>query len=436
MAKYWKKILLGVLVLVVLAGIIASLPPVRDRLSTHLDNLKAQIYYELHPPEKVSFVPQDEVAKIVQQTIQALTPSASTSGSASPTPTPEVVKETSTPTIVPTPLPASVNLQGIRYMTQHFGMNECAPTNLAMALSYWGWSGTREDPVQYLKPFPDDKNVMPYEMASYVQDKTDLAAIVRWGGTSQIIKSLLAAGYPVVVEQGVFLPDISTGQPSWMGHYLVVSGYDDASQVFIVQDSYLPDGNNYHLSYDKMVGDWRSFDYVFLVVYPKDKKNDLFTVLGSYADEASSDRIAGQIASNEISTLSGVDQFFAWFNRGTSLVHLQDYKGAANAYDEAFKVYSGLPEDNKRPWRMMWYQTGPFYAYYFTDRYQDVVQLATITINAASQPYLEESFYWRARAEVALGDNQDATNDVRTSLKYHPGFSPSLDLMNQLGITN
>jgi tetratricopeptide (TPR) repeat protein len=305
-----------------------------------------------------------------------------------------------------------------------------------MALSYWGWSGTREDPVQYLKPFPDDKNVMPYEMASYVQDKTDLAAIVRWGGTSQIIKSLLAAGYPVVVEQGVFLPDISTGQPSWMGHYLVVAGYDDASQVFIVQDSYLPDGNNYHLSYDKMVGDWRSFDYVFLIVYPKDKKNDLFTVLGSYADEASSDRIAGQIASNEISTLSGVDQFFAWFNRGTSLVHLQDYKGAANAYDEAFKVYSGLPEDNKRPWRMMWYQTGPFYAYYFTDRYQDVVQLATITINAASQPYLEESFYWRARAEVALGDNQDATNDVRTSLKYHPGFSPSLDLMNQLGITN
>jgi len=431
-----KKIALLVLALVVLVGIIAMLPPVRDRITTHLNNLKAQIYFALYPPEKVSFIPQDEVARVVQMTIQALTPTPSAIGSASSTNAPEIPEVTTAPKVAPTPLPASVNIKGIRYMDQHFGFNECAPTNLAMALSFWGWPGKAQDTSQYLKPYPQDKNVMPYEMVSYVQDKTDLAALVRWGGTAQLVKSLLAAGYPVVVEQGVTLPDMSTGKPSWMGHYLVVSGYDDAKKIFIVQDSYLPGGNNYHLSYDQMIGDWRSFDYVFLIVYPKDKQNDLFAALGNYADEASSDRIAGAIASNEISTFSGVNLFYAWYNRGTNLVQLQDYKGAAAAYDEAFTVYATLPQDNTRPYRMTWYQTGPYYAYYFTGRYQDVLNLANTTIKTTTQPYLEESYYWRAKAEVALGDHQAAAGDLQTSLKYHPGFSPSLDLMNQLGIKN
>jgi tetratricopeptide (TPR) repeat protein len=227
-----------------------------------------------------------------------------------------------------------------------------------------------------------------------------------------------------------------TGVFDWMGHYTVVSGYDNASQNFTVQDSYLSNGNNLQVPYDGLVSEWRSFDYVFLIVYPKDKQNDLFNVLGSYADEASSDRTAIQIASKEISNFSGVDQFYAWFNRGTSLVHLLDYKGAADAYDQAYTIYATLPKDKNLPFRMTWYQTGPYYAYYFTGRYQDVVQLATQTIGTTHEPYLEESFYWRAKAELALNDKQAATNDLNTSIKYHPGFSPSLDLMNQLGINN
>jgi len=433
--KSLKKIAWLVLVLVVLVGLIAILPPIRERISTHLNDLEAQIYFELHPPQKFSFVPQDQVARVVQLTIQALTPSPTSTVSTNRTPTPEAVKETSTPTVVPTPLPASVDLQGIRYMNQNFGQNECAPTNLAMELSFWGWAGAPQDPASYLKPYPDDKNVMPYEMADYVQNKTDFDAIVRWGGTPQLLKSLIASGYPVLIETGVIMRDM-TGVYDWMGHYTVVSGYDDASQEFIVQDSYLPNGKNLHLPYDELIGDWRSFDYVFLIVYPKDKQNDLFTVLGSYADEASSDRIAIDISSKEISTFSGVEQFYAWFNRGTSLVHLQDYKGAADAYDQAYTIYATLPKDKNLPFRMTWYQTGPYYAYYYTGRYQDVVQLATQTLATTNQPYLEESFYWRARAEIALGENQPAIDDLRKSLEYHPGFSPSLDLMNQLGITN
>ena len=80
----------------------------------------------------------------------------------------------------------------------------------------------------------------------------------------------------------------------------------------------------------------------------------------------------------------------------------KDYTRAAAAYDAAFANYAQIPEKT-RPWRMMWYQTGPYFAYYYTGRYQDVINLATQTLDAMSEPILEESFYWRARASFSSG---------------------------------
>ena len=115
-------------------------------------------------------------------------------------------------------------------------------------------------------------------------------------------------------------------------------------------------------------------------------------------------------------------------------MRLQDYAGAAAAYDEAFALYPSIAE-KERPWRMMWYQTGPYWAYYYTGRYQDVINLATTTLDAMSEPVLEESYYWRALARQTLGDSKGATKDLRSSLEYHPGFEPSLTQLEQLGET-
>jgi len=82
---------------------------------------------------------------------------------------------------------------------------------------------------------------------------------------------------------------------------------------------------------------------------------------------------------------------------------------------------------------MMWYQTGPYFAYYYSGRYGDVINLATMTIDAASEPFLEESFYWRAQANLALGMTQAAVDDLNKSLEYHPGFPPSVELLKQMG---
>ena len=173
-------------------------------------------------------------------------------------------------------------------------------------------------------------------------------------------------------------------------------------------------------------------NYIFLVVYSVDQETKLMDVLGAYAEVRNADQIAYQKANEELSTTQGNDLFYAWFNRGTSMVQLPDYAGAAEAFDQAFLVYPQLPEKD-RPWRIMWYQTGPYFAYFYSGRYQDVINLATLTIDAASEPYLEESFYWRAQAYVAIGYTQSAIEDLNQSLEYHPNFGPSVELMKQLG---
>ena len=79
-------------------------------------------------------------------------------------------------TEIPTPLPPAANAAGVKYIGQHGLFNYCAPANLAMALSPWGWEGDRMDIGSVIKPFEKDKNVMPYEMADYVQNQTNLGA--------------------------------------------------------------------------------------------------------------------------------------------------------------------------------------------------------------------------------------------------------------------
>jgi tetratricopeptide (TPR) repeat protein len=430
--KWIRRFLLLVIALSVLAGLAMLIPDIRDRVVYHVDQWRIQVEYALNPPEKEVFVPQqEEVNQIVQATLAAIAQAKQTP-MPSATPTATLAPEQPSPTPQPTlaPPPASASLQGVKYIDQHGLWNYCAPANLAMELSYWGWEGDRTDIGKVVKPFEKDKNVMPYELADYVRENTDLGVVQRSGGTLELIKRLVSSGFPVLIEKGAFLDDLS-GKISWMGHYTVITGYDDTKEQFITQDSFF--NADYPVAYAELESGWRAFNYVFLVVYSADKESQLMTLLGPLADEQNAYKIASETAANEIYKTEGNDQFFAWYNRGTSLVNLGDYVGAAQAYDQAFQVYATLVE-KKRPWRMLWYQTGPYFAYYYSGRYQDVVNLASQTIDAASEPFIEESFYWRAMAEAALGQQNQAVEDLKTSLQYHPGFSPSMAEMNTLGV--
>ncbi len=130
--------------------------------------------------------------------------------------------------------------------------------------------------------------------------------------------------------------------------------------------------------------------------------------------------------------MSGRELYFAWFNLGSNLVALGDYAGAADAYDNAFAVYATIPND-ERPWRVMWYQDGPYAAYYHTGRFQDVIELANTTFFALGEYTLEESFYWRGRAKLALGDLNGALFDLKKAVELNPQFTPAREELEQLG---
>jgi tetratricopeptide (TPR) repeat protein len=82
----------------------------------------------------------------------------------------------------------------------------------------------------------------------------------------------------------------------------------------------------------------------------------------------------------------------------------------------------------------MWYNTYPYWAYYYTGRYQDVIDLADTTLNTSSERILEESFYWRGMAKLALADTEGAIADFKKAVEVHPGFIPAIEQLQALGI--
>jgi tetratricopeptide (TPR) repeat protein len=440
--KLWL-IPLGLLLVVV----IYFLPPVRNRLEWRLDALRTQIIYFFRPPSEAVFQPSGQNSLTIETALATaraemaltLTPAASL-----PTVTPD---SASTPTATPEPPPAKAILDGVTYVDQHNRWNYCGPANLTMALNFWGWQGDRDDVAKVIKPgSPDtsktfierglpDKNVMPYEMVDFVNEQTEYRALYRHGGNIDLVKRLIAAGFPVVVEKGYYERDY-TGKIDWLGHYLFTTGYDDDQDGFIVQDAYLKPGKDLLNPYEDYLDGWRSFNYIFIVVYTPDREAEVLEILGPWADFQWAAQHALEMAERDIQSLSGNDRFFAWFNKGTSHVLLNQYTDASSAYDQAFRDYANWDTSiGNRPFRMMWYQTGPYFAYYYSARYQDVVNLANTTLNdTISTPTLEESLLWRGRAYYMIGDTPSAIADYRAALQVHMNWFPAVQALQELGV--
>jgi tetratricopeptide (TPR) repeat protein len=459
MRKRTRNILIGVAVFILAAIGLYNVPFIHKKLAWRVDNLRLSIIYFFDPPQNTTFHPTEQFLPTPTLGFPAVTPTK--------TPT-QLPTELATPTITSTPPPSSVVLANIHFVDQMNRYNYCGPANLAMALKYWGWTGDPNQPLleprdqigTVVKPgennlnksFVDrgntDVNVMPYELVDFVNEHTAYKALFRYGGDADLLKRLIAAGFPVITEKGVYEPLLPDYSVQWGGHYSFTTGYDNTTQEFIWQDSYLPEptsvGKNSRASYADYMSNWRAFNYVFIVVYPADRENDLYRVLGSWGDQYWAAQHALDIANQEIasSKLSGNDLFFAMFNKVTSLVNLQnpDYGQAAASYDQANGYYNDqlIPMNDKRiPWRIMWYQTAPYFAYYYSGRYQDVINLANTNLEEIQKGgrELEESWFWRARAEYALGNYDQAYSDMRTALYYHPGFQPALDMLSLWGVS-
>ena len=433
-------------IVLVLGIVIFFLPPVYSRAMPRLEAWILQpLRLRFNPPEDAVFQPMSPAPTEI--IINGTSPTRTSSPIPTQTQTP-TAGPTLTPTITSTPLPDSVILRGIRYEDQHNRWNYCGPANLSMALNYLGWNGNRDvvakaikpgiqDPkLDFIKQGRSDVNVMPYEMVDFVNDETEFRALSRLGGNIDVAKKLLAAGFPFIAEKGYYEKNYA-GKVVWLGHYQLVTGYDDARGEVIVQDTW-NDGPNFRIKYEDFIAPeaWLSFDGLFIVVYKPEREAELLQVLGPYADQQWAAKHALTVAEEHILTTSGIDQFFAWYAKGTSHVELFEYQDAAVAFDQAFSIYSTIGKDDvKRPYEMMWYQTGPYKAYFYSGRYQDVINLANVSLyETISKPTLEESLYWRGQAYYMIGDTKSAIEDYREALRLHPNWGPAIQALQDLGI--
>jgi tetratricopeptide (TPR) repeat protein len=293
-----------------------------------------------------------------------------------------------------------------------------------MLLSYWGCEQTQYDAAPILKPDPDDKNVSPWEIESYVRDQ-GYEVITRVNGDVDKLKILVQAGFPVMVETW-YVRDAR----DQLGHYRLIVGYDEAARQFVTYDSL--HGPDVTIGYRELDELWRVFNRLYTVVYTPERWEALAPIIGPDLEDAAMYEGALEVARNEAVALPGdcvayADcsdwVTFSWFNVGTSLTALGRHQDAAAAYDRARQL--GLH------FRMLWYQFGPYESYYEAARFEDVITLAEATLDTAAN--LEESYYWRGRARLAVGDVEGARADFNTALRHHKGWEPALAALENPG---
>ncbi|MFN2246142.1 MAG: C39 family peptidase [Candidatus Promineifilaceae bacterium] len=326
----------------------------------------------------------------------------------------------------PIPLPASVRITGLTIVPQKF--NNCGSANLSVVLDYYGEPDTQIDIAQRIKPHYDDRNVSPEELVAYVNEETDLQAAVYRGGSIDLLRQLIQAGFPVIIEKG-YEPDAWQG---WMGHYLTLIGYDDRQETFTSLDTYLGpwDSSGRPASYDEVSFRWAQFNNTFLVVYRPFDQDRVNKILGpAYLQPAQMWQNAAAAA--EVAAAEQPDDAFAWFNLGaglTELAKLNDdkalYSAAATAFDQSRLV--GLPP------RMMWYQFQPYEAYIHSDRIDEALALAAAVMQSDGGWHVEESHYYQGLAYQAMGDLDLARSAYKRALDIKPGYKEAQAALEKL----
>jgi tetratricopeptide (TPR) repeat protein len=334
-----------------------------------------------------------------------------------PTPVPVALEPTPEPALrvgltLAEPQPGLFRLEGFRHAWQTW--NNCGPATLSFNLSYYGSTLDQATIGAVLRRHPDDKNVGPHELAAYARSQ-GFQAQVRVDGSAELARLFLSNHIPLLIE--TWLPDetFSNG----MGHYRLLTGYDDNLSSWILYDSYVstnlvnPNGpyQGIYMTYAETDRNWSVFNYTYVLIYTAEQETTVRAILGDAFEETGMWQAAAARAQAMVDQQP--NDAIAWFNWGTVLTHQGHYELAAAAFDQARAI--GLP------WRMLWYQFGPFEAYHAVGRYSEVAELAERTLaSTGGGGTVEELHYWRGQALASLGDIAGARAAWQRALELNP----------------
>ncbi len=313
-------------------------------------------------------------------------------------------------------LPASLTLEGFTWI--HQGVNRCSAAALTIHLSYYEAvtaetynSFAREE----LNTWGADASVRIEEMAEAIQER-GFGAVVRRGGTIELMKGLIAAGFPVLVENSYY--EGENFYRDWLSHNRVLVGYDETQ--FYFQDPLLgyPEGALVSYDYENFDSRWRAFNRDYMVIYNLEDEALVQEILGDDWDEALN--AANVLSAAEAEIANGQADAFAYYNQGWAQLQLEQFEDAAASFDQARSI--GLP------FRYFWYEFGPFDAYLAVGRYQDVVDLANLEIvNAGDTISIEEWYFYAAQAYEGLGNTQRALVNYELAVVRNNNFTAAAE---------
>jgi tetratricopeptide (TPR) repeat protein len=408
-----RRFIIGIFVVILIALLLYQIPGIKSRVDWGAFIISAYVRGIVNPIGEMP-TPNSPAAADAESTskIPTTTPIPPTPTASEPTPVPS-------PT--PTALPPAIKLPAPQWEKQD--INNCGAATLAMYLRYYGWEGDQFDISNKIKPERVDRNVNIEELAYFARNYAGwLITQYRVAGDVQLLKTFVANGIPVMIEEGDELerqwyPD----DDKWAGHFLLITGYDDAKQVFYAQDSFRQ--ANREVTYTNTDERWKTYNRVYIFIFLPNQEETVKAILGPQWDEEYNRQYALDIAQSEIDADS--KDAFAWFNLGSNLVYFERYAEAAEAYDEARRI--GLPQ------RMFRYQFGPFLAYYHSHRTDDLMALVDYALDIT--PNSEEAWLWRGWGLLRQGDQAGAIQAFRRSYKENVTSFDAKWALDYLGVT-
>lgn len=167
---------------------------------------------------------------------------------------------------LPPALPHAVQLSGLGFVYQTY--NNCGPAALVSVL---GAYGLRADQMALAEELRPGGGYMTSGVIDPFLKPLGLRATRFHSGQLSHLKSLLSAGYPVIVLQWM-------NQVGAAPHFRVVRGFDDGTRRIFMSDPIY--GPNVYLSYTDFDRLWNVYGQEFIPVYPASDAAKVARILG------------------------------------------------------------------------------------------------------------------------------------------------------------
>ena len=294
--------------------------------------------------------------------------------------------------------------------------NNCGPATLSMMLNWAGVQTNQQILGNQIRPYQvtsgdnDDKSVSSEEFVIWAEEY-GMYAINRPNGTPEMLKRFTDAGIPVVIK-------------SWLhpnediGHFRIITGYNDVQQVFYQDDSY--DGPNLTLSYADLPDMWEPFQNQYFIVVSPERKAEVESIVGEdIVPETAWYNLFRQSAETAMREPRNP---YARFNIAIALYNLGHMEETVVTYEDAAE---------RLPRRMLWYQIEPLRAYAALGNRSRVFELTDSILNDQNRAF-SELYVLRGDMYEEEGNIDAARREYETAVRYNENLSEARQALDSL----